>query len=148
MAMTYYIVEIDTLLEKMFSLKSLVPPANRRFIEQYLHSTWSLITELTTGFRRAEWNDLMREKFQAYVSQQEKEMRGRLEKVRYDIDAADTLLLVTGPGRIEKVRFTYLLRFRSIIPFPRTAPLPDSIPATQARLRNIQAGTYHALASR
>ena len=65
MAMTHYIVEIDRLLDNMFAIKSLVLPANRRFVERYLDSVWSLITELTTGFRRAEWNDAMREKFQS-----------------------------------------------------------------------------------
>lgn len=103
MAMTHYIVEIDHLLDNMFAIKSLVLPANRRFVERYLDSVWSLITELTTGFRRAEWNDAMREKFQSYVVEEENKMRERLETIRYDIDAADTLVLVTGPGRIEKV---------------------------------------------
>ena len=103
MAMTHYIVEIDRLLDNMFAIKSLVLPANRRFVERYLDSVWSLITELTNGFRRAEWNDAMREKFQSYVVEEENKMRERLETIRYDIDAADTLVLVTGPGRIEKV---------------------------------------------
>lgn len=103
MAMTHYAVQIDNLLEKMFAIKSLILPANRRFVEKYLDSVWSLVTELTTGFRRAEWSDALRERFQSYVLAEEEKMREQLEIVRYDIDAADTLLLITGPGRIEKV---------------------------------------------
>ncbi|TBU41129.1 hypothetical protein BD309DRAFT_868889 [Dichomitus squalens] len=116
MAMTHYVVQIDHLLDKMFAVKSHVLPANRRFVERYLDSVWSLITELTTGFRRAEWNDAMRENFQSYVVDEENRMRERLETIRYDIDAADTLILVTGPGRIEKNVFVllYLLLQRDL----------------------------------
>ena len=103
MAMTHYVVQIDHLLNKMFAVKSLVLPANRRFIERYLDSVWSLITELTMGFRRAEWSDMMRNKFESYVMEEEDRMRRKLEAIRYDIDGTDTLILVTGPGRIEKV---------------------------------------------
>ncbi|KAI0762326.1 hypothetical protein C8Q74DRAFT_143012 [Fomes fomentarius] len=116
MAMTHYAVQIDSLLEKMFTIKSLVLPANRRFVEKYLDSVWSLVTELTTGFRRAEWSDALRERFQSYVLAEEEKMREQLEIVRYDIDAADTLLLITGPGRIEKHLFLllYLLLNRDL----------------------------------
>ena len=104
MAMTHYAVQIDSLLEKMFAIKPLVLPANRRFVEKYLDSVWSYVTELTAGFRRAEWSEALRERFQGYVEAEEEKMRDQLEIMRYDIDAADTLLLITGPGRIEKVR--------------------------------------------
>ncbi len=103
MAMTHYVVQIDHLLNKMFAVKSLVLPANRRFVERYLDSVWSLTTELTMGFRRAEWSNAMRDKFESYVVEEEDRMRKKLETIRYDIDGADTLTLVTGPGRIEKV---------------------------------------------
>ncbi|KAI1785559.1 hypothetical protein LXA43DRAFT_1115141, partial [Ganoderma leucocontextum] len=116
MAMTHYIAEIEQLLDKMFAVKSLVLPANRRFLERYLDSVWSLITELTTGFRRAEWSNAMRDKFESYVEEEEDRMRRKLETIRYDIDGADTLILVTGPGRIEKNVFVllYLLLKRDL----------------------------------
>ncbi|KAM5542294.1 hypothetical protein V8D89_004167 [Ganoderma adspersum] len=108
MAMTRYIVQIDQLLNKMFAVKSLILPANRRFVERYLDCVWSLITELTSGFRRAEWSDAMREKFESYVVEEEDRVRRKLETIRYDIDGADTLILVVGPGRIEKNLFVLL----------------------------------------
>ncbi|KAI0735979.1 hypothetical protein C8Q76DRAFT_766166 [Earliella scabrosa] len=108
MAMTHYAVQIDSLLEKMFAIKPLVLPANRRFVEKYLDSVWSYVTELTAGFRRAEWSEALRERFQGYVEAEEEKMRDQLEIMRYDIDAADTLLLITGPGRIEKHLFLLL----------------------------------------
>ena len=103
MAMTHYVIQIDKLLEKMFAIKPLVLPANRRFLERYLDSIWSPVTELTMGFRRASWSAELRERFESYVLVEEERMREQLEDIRYDIDAADTLSLVIGPGRIEKV---------------------------------------------
>ena len=115
MAMSRYASQIDELLEKMFAVKSSVLPANRRSVERYLNSVWSLITELTTGFRRAEWTDTLRTKFESYVTEEEARMREKLETVRYDIDAADTLTLIAGPGRIEKVRSFRNARSRKLL---------------------------------
>ncbi|RPD59323.1 hypothetical protein L226DRAFT_548402 [Lentinus tigrinus ALCF2SS1-7] len=108
MAMTHYITRIDTLLAKMFAIKTEVLPANRRFIDYYLDRVWSWVTELTTGFRRAEWSDAMRDRFQGYVAEEEVKMRHKLDLVRHDIDAADTLLLIIGTGRVEKHLFILL----------------------------------------
>ncbi|KAI0716121.1 hypothetical protein C8T65DRAFT_707355 [Cerioporus squamosus] len=108
MAMTHYVSRIDDLLAKMFAIKSDVLPANRRFVDYYLDSVWSWITELTTGFRRAEWSDTMRDRFQTHILEEEVKMRRKLELVRHDIDAADTLLLIIGTGRIEKHLFMLL----------------------------------------
>ena len=46
----------------------------------------------------------LQERFKSYVEAEEEWLHEGLETVRYDINAMDTLLLVTGPGRIEKVR--------------------------------------------
>ncbi|KAI0668784.1 hypothetical protein C8Q78DRAFT_1081152 [Trametes maxima] len=108
MTMTDYAAKIDNILGKMFAVKSHVLPANRRSVDQYLDSVWSPITELTTGFRRAERNDVLEERFESYVTSEENRLRDALAGVRYDIDAADTLQLVTGPGRIEKYLFPLL----------------------------------------
>ena len=104
MTMTHYVIEIDRILDKMFAVKPHVLPANRRSVELYLDQIWSPITALTTGFRRADRNDVLEERFQSYVLAEEDRLRDALERVRYDIDAPDTLQLITGPGRIEKVR--------------------------------------------
>ncbi|KAL7286008.1 hypothetical protein ACG7TL_001125 [Trametes sanguinea] len=108
MTMTRYVVDIDHILDKMFAIRSHVLPANRRSVERYLDQVWSPITELTTAFRRAERNDVVEDRFRDYVQAEENRLREGLEQARYDIDAADTLQLVTGPGRIEKYLFPLL----------------------------------------
>ena len=103
MAMTSYASKIDLLLAKMFSLKSLVLPANRNYLERYLSRIWTPVTELTTALRRTPGNEVLRAKFQPHVDAEEARLRRNLEAFRYDIDARDALMLITGPGRIEKV---------------------------------------------
>lgn len=104
MTMTRYVIDIDSLLDKMFAVKKHVLPANRRSVEQYLDMIWSPITELTTGFRRIERSYVVEERFQAYVDAEESRLREALEDINYEIDAANTLQLVMGSGRVEKVR--------------------------------------------
>ncbi|KAI9062327.1 hypothetical protein FKP32DRAFT_1612624 [Trametes sanguinea] len=108
MTMTRYVVDIDHILDKMFAIKSHILPANRRSVERYLDQVWSPITELTTALRRAERNDVVEDRFRGYVQAEEDRLREGLEQARYDIDAVDTLQLVTGPGRIEKYLFPLL----------------------------------------
>ena len=46
-------------------------------------------------------------KFKQYVLSEEGKMKERLETVLYSIDATNTLYMVTGSGRLEKVCFLY-----------------------------------------
>lgn len=48
-------------------------------------------------------------KFEAYILGEETRMKQRLETVLYNIDAPNTLSIVTGFGRLEKVRLLYIL---------------------------------------
>jgi hypothetical protein len=48
-------------------------------------------------------NESLQSKFQNFVDAEEARLAANLDAVDYDIDAADTLVLVTGQGRIEKV---------------------------------------------
>lgn len=113
MTMTRYVTEIDNLLDKMFTVKNRVLPANRRSVDEYLDVAWSPITELTTGFRRIERSAVVEERFQAYVDAEENKLREALEDINYNIDASDILQLVVGSGRVEKV-------------WLNTAPLSDA----------------------
>ena len=88
----------------MFSLKSHIHPAVRSSVDTYLHTVWTGISELTSSLEPYHPPEGLLEKFQSYIYEEEMRLREGLEAVRYDIDAMDTLVLVTGPGRIEKVR--------------------------------------------
>lgn len=49
-------------------------------------------------------------KFQAYMDHEEERITKNLEAIHYDIDALDTVYVVAGPGRIEKVRIINVTR--------------------------------------
>ncbi len=87
----------------MFALKEFIHPAVRSSVDTYLHTVWTGISELTTAIDAYHPPEALRDKFQSYIDDEEHRLREGLETVRYDIDAMDTLVLVTGPGRIEKV---------------------------------------------
>lgn len=103
MTATYYRNKIVDLLGKMFAVQSLIHPANAQAVENYLATVYKSVCTLTSSFVCANESDALEARFQSYVDEEEKRLREGLETVRYDIDAIDTLTLVTGPGRIEKV---------------------------------------------
>ncbi|TFK85020.1 hypothetical protein K466DRAFT_647032 [Polyporus arcularius HHB13444] len=105
---TIYRDKINDLFAKMFALKGDVHPAVRNSVDTYLHTVWTGISELTSSIDPYYAPESLREKFQSYVDDEESRLREGLEAVRYDIDAMDTLVLVTGPGRIEKYVFPML----------------------------------------
>ncbi|KAI1785192.1 hypothetical protein LXA43DRAFT_1100597 [Ganoderma leucocontextum] len=85
MTATKYQGMITSICAKMFAIRSQVLPANRHAVDKYLQTVWKNISILGNS-----------------------RLREGLETVKYDIDAMDTLLLVTGPGRIEKPLFPLL----------------------------------------
>ncbi|KAJ7093941.1 hypothetical protein B0H15DRAFT_147115 [Mycena belliarum] len=110
-SMSIYAVKIRELIAKMFALRTLVLPANRTAVNSYLETIYNGVTSLESGLAACYVNDALQEKFSSYVEAEEARLRGNLEAVDYDLDAANTLTLVTGQGRIERFLFPviYLL---------------------------------------
>ena len=78
-------------------------PENRKRVDYYLSHVWRFVAEITTALEYA--NDVpehLGEKFTKYVTSEEARIRSNLDKVKFDIDAVDTVQLVVG-GKIEKV---------------------------------------------
>ncbi|KAM5543339.1 hypothetical protein V8D89_003213 [Ganoderma adspersum] len=108
MTATKYRDMIVNLFAKMFAIRPRIHPANRNTIEIYLQTVWQKIATLTLSFVNANQPDSLQERFKSYVEAEEQRLRENLETFKYDIDAMDTLLLITGPGRIEKYLFPLL----------------------------------------
>ena len=87
---------------KMFAIRPQIHPANRNAVDKYLQTVWQKLTTLTSSFICTYQSDALQDRFKSYVEEEEQRLREGLETVKYDIDAMDTLLLITGPGRIEK----------------------------------------------
>ncbi len=111
MTATKYRDMIATLCAKMFAVRSQVHPANQHAIDRYLKTVWKNVSTLCNSVVRTDQAESLQERFKSYVEAEEQRLREGLETIKYDIDAMDTLLLVTGPGRIEKVSRTLSPRY-------------------------------------
>lgn len=114
MALFQYYTQIQTLLQQMHTAAEQTLPANRVFVDTFL-SAWPFecLDKLLLGFQEQipyhgtwNWNDWS--KFLPYVQDEEKRLKNQLEAFQYNIDASDSLLLITGPGRLERFIFPLL----------------------------------------
>lgn len=69
----------------------------------------SLLTDgcplaLITSINPCQDSDHLLHHFQSYIDEEEKRLNTNLKLLKYEIDALNTLTLVTGPGRFERVR--------------------------------------------
>ncbi len=103
MTATYYRQKIVEICAKMFAIRPHIHPANRNAVNKYLSNVWKKVATLTDSLVRWSWSDELKGRFISYVDAEEQRLREGLETFKYDIDAMDTLTLITGPGRIEKV---------------------------------------------
>jgi hypothetical protein len=99
-----YAEKIRNLLSEMFAILPMILKANMDSINEYLSSVYNGIATLHTGVTPCDITDWLQEKFQSYVEAEEERLQKALERVKYNIDAPDTLALITGPGRFERVR--------------------------------------------
>ncbi|KAM5533024.1 hypothetical protein V8D89_013292 [Ganoderma adspersum] len=108
MAATKYRDMIDNICAKMFAIRPHVHPANRCAVDKYLQTVWKRTSTLTSSFTTTYQCESLEGRFRSFVEGEEKRLREGLELVKYQIDAMDTLLLVTGPGCVEKYLFPLL----------------------------------------
>ncbi|KAJ7507339.1 hypothetical protein B0H11DRAFT_2319240 [Mycena galericulata] len=101
-SMSIYATKIRELIAKMFALRTLVLPANRTAVNSYLETIYNGVVSLESGLSPCYVNEALQEKFKLFIDSEELRLRSNLEAVDYDIDAANTLELVTGSGRIER----------------------------------------------
>ncbi|OSD01341.1 hypothetical protein PYCCODRAFT_541681 [Trametes coccinea BRFM310] len=108
MTATHYRDEIVYTLAKMFSMRPRILDANIHAVQKYFETVYQRVCNLTSSFVTEYQSDALKARFQSYVDAEEQRLREGLETVHYDIDAIDTIALITGPGRIEKYLFPLL----------------------------------------
>ena len=93
----------------MFAMFQHLHPDNRLAASRYLSSIWGSLTTFSESY--SAWNapDGFDLRFKDYVEAEDARLKTNLEDVRYDIDGLDTLYLVIGPGRPEKVTLKSIL---------------------------------------
>lgn len=84
-------------------------PVNRGLVDMYLasyaFSRVELLLESVNAYDGAGEEELQ-EKMQPYTAREEARLKKTLDIVDWNIDSMDTLFLITGPGRVEKVQIT------------------------------------------
>ena len=103
MGATIYAERIDNILTSLFNARYSILQANRSSLDRYLECVWLQATELTQALCRVNLPKSIAARFQPFLEEEEERLRGNLQGVEYMIDDPDTLSLVTGGGKIEKV---------------------------------------------
>lgn len=116
-SMSAYALQIRELIAKMFAILPKILPANSAAINYYLNCLYVPITTLEASVNECHDNSGLQARFKTYVDKEEARLKANLEAVNYDIDALDTLVLITGPGRIERVTPSFISSFRLLIGF-------------------------------
>jgi hypothetical protein len=102
-----YSRKIQDLFAKMEGVRSVVLPPNREAIDRYFASVWAVVHTLTAPML-SESSESSRpddiKKFDSYLEAEEARLGNNLRAVDYIIDGIDTVPLISGIGRIEKVR--------------------------------------------
>jgi hypothetical protein len=98
-----YAEKIYDLFAKMEGVRAEVLPPNREIIDHYFTRTWREVCTLIDAVPSPLSLSLNPEIFKPYIEAEEARLSANLKAVNYIIDGSDTLSLVTGVGRIEKV---------------------------------------------
>jgi hypothetical protein len=103
-----YAYKIEDLFAKMEGVRSVVLPPNRETVDRYFANVWEAVHALTAAVLsrsslQSSGSDGP-ERFKSYLEAEEARLGNNLRAVDYVIDGIDTLPLIAGVGRIEKVR--------------------------------------------
>jgi len=98
-----YAKQIEELFAKMEGVRSHVLPPNREAIDDYFTYVWEPVHTLTAAVISLQPGPNNPDKFKPYLDEEEARLAANLKAVDYIIDGTDTLTLITGVGRIEKV---------------------------------------------
>jgi hypothetical protein len=92
----------------MEGVRSVVLPPNREAVDRYLAYVWNTVHTLTAAVLSQPSSQSSglddHKRFKSYLEAEEARLGNNLRAVDYVIDGVDTLLLIAGAGRIEKVR--------------------------------------------
>ncbi len=110
-SVNWYYRRIIRLIDEVAEQSKKVLPSNRKIVNSFIQSDWSLfIDDLCNGLQSAatfdstDWdNNFLFNQFKPYLLKEEQRMEKMLCTVTYNLDDENTLALVTGGGRPEKV---------------------------------------------
>ena len=100
-----YAHKIEDLFAKMEGVRSMVViSSNREAVDQYFSKVWLYVHTVTAALSQSSSGLDDPKRFKSYIEAEEARLERNLRVVDYIIDGVDTLPLIAGVGRIEKVR--------------------------------------------
>lgn len=104
-----YFRKIVDLLHLMYRSLERILPTNTVAVSSYLYSRSistlnTILAGIEHGAENLRWDDELYEKFKDHVEAEERRLESNLDAVKYILDGRDTVALVAGDGRLEKVR--------------------------------------------
>ena len=140
----HYRNKITGLLGEMFALLPTIRAENHTLAFEYLCRVWKLVCLFTSSLKDVDdpgKKQNLWPRFSSYVEAEERRLNERLNTFQYCIDGRDTLALITGPGRIEKVhRISYSGPYSlSQALMRKLVPLAALIPSPASRSRSFPA---------
>lgn len=116
--MNYYYDRIQLLLARIAVISMEVHQSNQPFVDHY-HASWEagyvvhmVLAGVHNFVKGLNVDDQLLERFKPYIDGEELKMKKRLQSIAYHIDAPNTLDLVMGSGRMEKVTLIQLVTAR------------------------------------
>jgi hypothetical protein len=101
-----YRVKICGIVLNMFRSRDHLLPPNRSLVDEYINDpaldTLTVLLRPVQPFN-SKLDDHFRLKTLKYAQEEEARIESNLQLMSYEIDAPSTLMLITGPGRIERV---------------------------------------------
>jgi hypothetical protein len=88
----------------MAGVRSMVLPPNREAVDRYIECAWLSVHPLIAAVLSQNSGPDDPKRFKSYLEAEEARLGNNLRAVDYVIDGVDTLPLIAGMGRIEKVR--------------------------------------------
>ena len=103
-----YSRKIEDMFAKMEGVRSVVLPPNQAAVDRYFACVYITVHTLTAAVLSQDYSQNSgsddSKRFNSYLEAEEARLENNLRAVDYVIDGTDTLPLITGVGRIEKVR--------------------------------------------
>ena len=103
MSCTGYCEKIEEIFDAMIRLAYEVLPENRRGVNEYIDSVWTMVTVFVQSIRRASGTEKLRSVFESYIAEEEARLQRNFEDVKYSVNSYDVIQLIAGESRVETV---------------------------------------------
>jgi len=114
-------VKIAGIFNAMFDMVPNIRAENRGDVSDYLSDMYREITTLSDAVDYSSDGSSVFSRFEGFVQSEEDRLRKNLEAIKYNVETTEIVPIITGPGRIEKVRGTSLSLVPDLFGLSRTS---------------------------